>query len=87
MKVKYTIKWRTGNKPKKVTGYFRVPRDLPGCFTSDEAIEFLCKKHSLDPAIGLDIRLHNYTSKHMKYDNTIRETTKGAARKAADSLN
>lgn len=87
MKIRYSITYQKGGKNQKLTGAIRVPRDLPECFTSSEAIDFLCKKHNLDPAIGLDIWLHNYTSKNMKYDNTIKNRSKEIARKAADSVN
>jgi len=87
MRVKYTIGYRKGAKNKRVTGYLRVPKDLPDCFDSSEVIDFLCDKHNLSPADGLDIRLHNYTSKQFEYENSIKEGTAEVARQAARSRN
>ncbi len=72
MKIKYTIKYRRGSKPKQVTGYLRIPKDLPESFNSTDAIEFLAAKHNLQDYHPLDIRLHNHISKNFKYDNAKR---------------
>ena len=69
MKVKYTIKYKRGQKPRSVTGFIRIPKDLPEGFTSEEAVEFLATKHNLHDSHPLDIKLHNYINKNFKYDN------------------
>ena len=73
MKVKYTIKYRKGQKSKQVTGFIRIPKDLPEAFTSEEAIEFLEAKHNLQQFHPLEIRFHSFTSKNFKYDNAKRQ--------------
>lgn len=69
MKVKYTIRYKKGQKQKQVTGFIWTPKDLPEGFTTQEAIEFLAAKHNLQDSHPLDIRLHNYINKNFKYDN------------------
>ena len=73
MKVKYTIKYRKGQKPKQVTGFIRTPKDLPEGFNSEEAVNFLAAKHNLQDSHPLDIKLHHYINKNFKYDNAKRQ--------------
>ena len=81
MKVKYTIKYRKGQKSKQVTGFIRIPKDLPEAFTSEQAVDFLAEKHNLQDSHPLDIKLHNFTSKNFKYDNAKRQSKDGPVRK------
>ena len=84
MKVKYIIKYKKGQKPKRVTGYVRIPNDLPEGFTSQQFIEWACERHNLTPEMGLELTLKNYTSKNFKYGNeSFRKVQKTAAKKAA----
>lgn len=69
MKVKYIIKYRKGQKSKQVTGFVRIPRDLPEGFTSEDFLKWACEKHNLDPGWGLELRMKNYINKNIKYDN------------------
>lgn len=69
MRIKYTIKYKRGAKPKQVTGFVRIPKDLPEGFRSGEMAEFLTKKHNLQRYHPLEIHLHNYTSSKFKYEN------------------
>ncbi len=73
MKVKYTIKYRKGQKAKQVTGFIRIPRDLPEGFTPQQAKEFLEIKHNLQYSHPMDILFHSYTNKNFNYDNAKRQ--------------
>lgn len=73
MKVKYTIKYRKGQKPKQVTGFIRTPKDLPEAFTSEEAVDFLAAKHNLQYSHPLEIKFHSFTSKNFNYENAKRQ--------------
>ena len=73
MKVKYTIKYRKGQKPKQVTGFIRIPKDLPAAFTSKEALEFLIAKHSQQNAHPMDVLFHHFTNKNFNYENAKRQ--------------
>lgn len=73
MKIKYTIKYRRGTKPKQVTGFIRIPKDLPEGFSSEEAVRLLEAKHNLQDSHPLDIHLHRYTNKNFNYDNAKRQ--------------
>lgn len=78
MKVKYTIKYRKGQKSKQVTGYVRTPQDLPEGFTSEQFIDWACDKHNLHDSHPLDIKLHSYINSNFKYDNAKRQLKKEA---------
>lgn len=81
MKVKYTIKYRKGQKQKQVTGYIRTPKDLPEGFTSEQFIDWACDKHNLHDSHPLDIKLHNYINSNFKYDNAKRQRKEEAPSK------
>ena len=51
MKIKYIIKYQKG-KTKQVTGFMRIPKDLPQAFNSKQFIEWACKRHHLTPEMG-----------------------------------
>lgn len=73
MKVKYTIKYRKGQKAKQVTGFIRIPKDLPEAFTSEQAMEHLIAKHHLQDSLPLDTYFHSFTSKNFNYENAKRQ--------------
>lgn len=74
MRVKYTIKYRRGTKPKQVTGFLRIPKDLQEGFTTEQFVKWVCEKHNLDPGWGLELTLKNYTNKNFQYENARRKS-------------
>ena len=67
-KIKYIAVYKKGTKQKRVTGFLRIPRDLPENFSPAEVSLFVNQKHNIGD-IETEITLKNYASKRFKYDN------------------
>ena len=88
MRIKYIIKYHKGQKPKQVTGFLRIPKDMPENSTSEQLLKWVCEKHNLDPGWGLDVRFKNFTSKNFEYEKkSLAEIQGSAAKKATGNRN
>ena len=68
MRIKYIATYKKGTKQKRVTGFLRIPKDLPDNFTSAEVSRFVNQKHNIGD-IETEITLKNYASKRFNYEN------------------
>ena len=68
-RIKYIAKYQKGAKKKLVTGFIRVPKDLPNQFSRDQLTAWIADRHNISSST-IDITLKNYISKALDYGNT-----------------
>ena len=65
-RIKYICKYQKKAKSKQVTGFIRVPKDLPENFTREQLTDWIAERHNISNST-LEITLKNYISKSFNY--------------------
>ena len=65
-RIKYIARYQKGSKQKRVTGFIRVPKDLPDQFSWEQLTDYIAEKHNISNST-LEIILKNYISKSFNY--------------------